>query len=140
MAAIKKFHLIRRRDLTDFRPLRLQSCVRQQYGPQQNDSKHCMHANPRVSPYRAKWTATKVKAAPRHVRPIRPRTVAGRAFECASGRMSEAPMYSKNPAKNPMKNVRKPGRALKINVEAAPRIGAIASNTSIANERRVVLR
>ncbi len=69
-----------------------------------------------------------------------PTTVAGRALECASGRMSEAPMYNKNPAKNPIKSVRTEGGARNNKVDAAPKTGAIASNTSIANERRVVLR
>lgn len=53
----------------------------------------------------------KRRAAPRAVSPISLRAIAGVAFECASGKMSATPMYSKNPAKNPRE---------RISQEAAP--------------------
>lgn len=42
--------------------------------------------------YPATRTTTNTKAAPRQVRPIRLPAVRGLARECASGRMSDAPM------------------------------------------------
>ena len=42
--------------------------------------------------YPASRTATKMNAAPRQVSAMRPSVIPGRFCECASGRMSEAPI------------------------------------------------
>src|SRR5437868_2092836 len=52
-------------------------------------------------PYPARCTATKIKAAPRQVSAMTLMAVAERFCECASGRISEALIYRRNPAKNP---------------------------------------
>src|SRR5881296_151812 len=51
--------------------------------------------------YPAARAATNINAAPRQVIPMRLMAALGPAWEWASGRMSEAPIYSRKPAKNP---------------------------------------
>ena len=61
-----------------------------------------------------------------------PRTVMPTVFKdefslCASGRISETPIYNKNPAKNPKYNNNVFSDRVKNKVESPPRTGAIAS-------------
>ena len=50
----------------------------------------------------------------------------------ASGKMSEAPIYNKNPAKNPRYKIKKYGGTVKNKVAMAPRTGAMATKNKNA--------